>query len=162
MHIEDTKPAAPAPAVEARRRKRAEGYTIIEVIVAMYVLAVVMTSLFGAVRQGMNMVETSRDYTRVAQLIQSEMEKLRTMEFSTIDSLSPVADITSSTASPVQFNNRYTVFRYNLGDHPESARGMVRIHILVAWYSEGSFWNYRLATTDFTEDGLNDFYYRNI
>lgn len=145
--------------------KKSSGYTLVEVIIASYILTVVFAALFGAIGQGMNMVEYSRDLTRVSQILQSEMEELRTLNWEELEDMkatTPFEIYSPETKFNTAFNQRYTIYRQVLA-HPVNTSDMLRVRLYVVWNAPGAGgFQWRLLTTDFTEDGLNDYYYRNV
>jgi prepilin-type N-terminal cleavage/methylation domain-containing protein len=59
----------------ARRTKRA--FTILEVVFAMVLLAMLVTAVYGAISSGMTTVRLSRENLRATQILLEKMEALR-------------------------------------------------------------------------------------
>lgn len=154
------------------RSRRKVGYTLIEVTIASVILATSFAAMFGAIGQGVNMVEMSRDYTRISQILQSEVETLRTMKWTDLNAIKKYqySAYKPSTNFDSAFNNKYTVFRI-VYDRPTGSTsssafyppfpGMLRVTLWISYNAPGGL-IFKRIYTDFTEDGLNDFYYRNV
>ncbi|HSH10050.1 MAG TPA: type II secretion system protein, partial [Oceanipulchritudo sp.] len=54
------------------------GFTLVEVIISMTLMAIVFTAAFGSYFLGMRIIEDAREEVRASQIIQSELERLRT------------------------------------------------------------------------------------
>lgn len=148
------------------RHSKKAGFSLVEVMIAAWILSVAFAALFGAVGQGMKMIEYSRDVTRVSQILMSEMEELRTLNFTDLEAMRDGSGWYSvykpDTEFNTEYNERYTVYRY-VWTHPVDSANMIRVILYVTWTAPGSGgWHYRMLTTDFTENGLNDYYYRNV
>lgn len=142
-----------------------EAFTLVEVMVATYILTVVFAALFGAMKQGMQMMDYTRDLTRVSQILQSEMEDLRTLNWSELEDLRDNKSLQSykpKSEFAAGTGDRYTVFRW-VRQHPLHHPEMIRVYTYVYWVKPGGGGTqWRILSTDFTENGLNDYYYRNV
>lgn len=144
---------------------RRDGFTLVEAAVGMLILATVFTALFGAIGQGINMIEHARDLTRSSQVLQSEMETLRTWKWTELQ-----AKATASNQYSYDFyfpdsdfgnayNNKYRIARRLF--YTDATNELIEAWLWVGYTTpEGYRW--RRVITQFTEDGLNDFYYRNV
>src|SRR3954470_18211405 len=81
------------------------GFTIVEVTMAAFVLALGITTSITTMQYGMRMVDTARNMTLAGQIMQSEMEILRLQNWSQIAALpasavvDPSATITSGSGT---------------------------------------------------------------
>jgi len=55
------------------------GFTLIEVVIGLTVFMIVIASIFGVLYQSFQMYESARDTTRVAQILQYQVENMRAM-----------------------------------------------------------------------------------
>jgi Tfp pilus assembly protein PilV len=60
------------------------GFTIMEVGVAAFVLAFTLVGMIGVIESGAKMMDLSRKQTLAAQILHSEMDKLRTQNWTTV------------------------------------------------------------------------------
>ena len=67
---------------------RAAGFTLVEVLIAMVLFTMVIAGGFAGISRGFQLVEASRNYTRSSQMLQSELELLRTLPWATFSALS--------------------------------------------------------------------------
>jgi len=70
-----------------KRKKREDGFTLIEVLVTIMVLAVVLIALFSCFLYGFTVISRMRQTAIVTQCIQEELELIRNMPFNDILSL---------------------------------------------------------------------------
>ena len=145
------------------------GYTLVEVMIATLVLSISFMAMFAAIRQGYKMIETARDQTRASQILQAEMEYLRTLTFTQIENLASTAYVSTyyptDAAMSATFGNRYQVTRYLLNlrsiyGHSDRA-DQYWVFIRVRWEDSVGFQD-RYFYSMFTDGGLNDYYYRNL
>ena len=134
------------------------GFTLVEVLVGSVILAVVMVSVFGSIARGIDLIEASRDQTRIAQIMQSELEDLRTLNW---DELTARVDsggeiYTPSSAFGEEFSSRYTVYRYVW----QKSSDQLRLRVYVAWNDRRGVWDYDYFETWYTQGGMNDYFYR--
>lgn len=130
------------------------GITLVELMVAVFILGIVFTSAFGVLGQGFNMIETSRDYTRVAQILQSEMESVRTMNWAAITALPTSSNFTPDPEFIATFGDRYT-FTRDIATPKVNQRTVV---LTGSWQSRKGPVITRFYKTTYTMGGLNDFY----
>ena len=146
--------SAPPPAGNSPRG--VAGTSLIELMMAVVILGMVFGSAFGVLDVGFNIIETSRDYTRVAQILQSEMEAMRTKNWTQITAL------TTGTFDPdpkfsAAFAARYTCGR--IVEMPLLKPDQRKIELSVSWKPRKGPRLTRFYTTTYTKGGLNDFYY---
>ena len=147
--------SAPPPAGNNPRTGIAS-ISLVELMMAVVILGVVFTSAFGVIGQGFNLIETSRDYTRVAQILQNEMESLRTMNWTELLAL-PASEQFSPDAQFISaFADRYTCTR----DITIPKADQRLIVLTVSWRSSKGPLHSRSYRTNYTKNGLHDFYIR--
>ena len=132
------------------------GNSLVELMMAVVILGMVFGSAFGVLSVGTGIIETSRDYTRVAQILQSEMEAMRTKNWTAITAL------TSGTFTPdpkfsAAFAARYTCGR--VVTTPTGRPDQRQIVLSVSWKPSNGPRLTRFYVTRYTDGGLNDFYY---
>jgi prepilin-type N-terminal cleavage/methylation domain-containing protein len=136
-----------------------DGFTLVEVLVSMAIMAIVFTSAFGAWFLGMRMVEDSREELRASQIIQSSMEELRSLNWNDLDNLPTIAPLQPSGLLIQQFSKQYLAYR-QVSDVSGSGGTQKRVIVYVYWKNSRGVYTYQIANTIFTKGGLNDYYYR--
>lgn len=87
-----SRPRHDAPTLSKRRA--AQGFTIVEVMMASVILVVGFIGMIQAVTIGSEMLATARRQTLAAQILNHEMEKLRLASWSTLSALADSAAAT--------------------------------------------------------------------
>lgn len=167
-------PKAP-PALLHRRVRSA--FTLLEVVLATVVLAFGISSSIVVLQTGFRALDTARNTTLAAQVIQSEMERIRLLPW---DTSSPgklsVAGATSGIAAQSGYPRvdtaalfpdgaaatraleRFTVTR-TITDVPNRSSEIKNITITVTWRGIDGVSHRRVSTTQYAKDGLYDYYY---
>lgn len=135
-----------------------KAYSLVEVIVAAGIFGLVITGGFAGVRVGFEIVDNSRHYTRVSQILQSEVESVRSLSWVDLNKLSTNKEIDINPQFSTSAYDAYTVRRRIYVESPTLRR--VEINVAYATRS-GRLVNLKYLTF-FTEGGLNDYYYRKI
>lgn len=138
--------------------KTKQGYSLIEVMVAAAIFAIVISGGFAGVRMGFQIVDNSRHYTRVSQILQSEVESLRSLSWAELNKLSTNEEVDIN----AQFNtSAYDAYTVRRRIYSESST-LRRVVIAVAYANRsGRLVNLKYLTF-ITEGGVNDYYYRTI
>jgi len=133
-----------------------EGFTLTELIVAMGIFTMVIAGGLSGVRRGFDILEDSRNYTRVSQILQSEIESLRSLSWEDLTELSDNEKIEVDTQFDTAAYDMYSVRRKIVTE----ADDLRRVVLIVSYKNDRG----RLVTlkyfTFFTKGGLNDYYYR--
>lgn len=151
-----------------RRRRRNAAFTIIEVAMASFVMAFSISSAIITLQSGFKAIDVARGTTLAAQIIQSEMERLRMMPWNNtgtvaVDSIAELPDTETFDgatyfSSSTDVVGRYTITRAVEDDaaRPGEARN---ITVTVRWQSYDGRWHQRSFTALYCKNGLYDFYY---
>lgn len=134
------------------------GYSLVEVIVAAGIFAMVIAGGFAGVRMGFEIVNNSRHHTRVSQILQSEVESLRSLSWKELKQLPSSAEVDITP----QFNTSvYDAYKVERKIYAESS-SLRRIEVHVSYNKRsGKPVNLKYLTF-FSEGGVNDYYYRTI
>ena len=134
------------------------GFTLTEVIVAMGIFTLVIAGGLSGVRRGFDILQDSRNYTRVSQILQSEVEALRTYSWEELTALSTNKIISVDTQFDMNAYDMYTVRRRIVTIEDD----LRKVNVIISYKNNRG----RLVTlkyvTFFTKGGLNDYYYRTI
>ncbi len=126
----------------------------------MALMAIVLTSAFGSYFLGMRMIDDAREELRASQIIQTELEALRGLNWSELDSLPDSEPITPKGTLIQQFSTDYLAYRQV--DTLDAGNTQKRVIVYVWWKNSKGVYTYQIANTIFTKNGLNDYYYRRV
>ncbi|HUR60528.1 MAG TPA: hypothetical protein VM029_22600 [Opitutaceae bacterium] len=150
--------AASASALPRSRRAR-RGFTIIEVAMATFVMAFGIATSIIAMQSGYKQIDLARGTTIAAQIIQSEMERLRMMSWTTVSALATSQSFDGSTyfsANP-DVAGKYTITRLNVAN---ASNAEIRdLTVSVRWQTYDGRWHTRSFTAIYAKNGLYDYYY---
>ena len=134
------------------------GSTLVEVMMSSIIILVVLLAGFGALIQGNRLIEVSRDETRVSQVLQSEIEELRSYDWATLIALNAESTYAPSSSFTDAYSARFTIKR------KISTRSSLqkRVTMQVSWTDNRGTSHMREYITLISKDGLYDFYYRTI
>ncbi len=125
------------------------GYSLLELMVGMMILGIILASTYTAMKQGFYLLESTRNNTRVSQVLQDEMESLRTMNWPAIEAL-------ESSGGFFEENSGYTCVR--VISAPKA--NQLEVVLTVSWTNSRAMDFTTNFVTYFTKEGLNDFYSR--
>jgi prepilin-type N-terminal cleavage/methylation domain-containing protein len=115
------------------RRIGEHGFTLLETLTAMTILAIALTSLFGAYASGIKAVRSSDDYTRAQILAQSLLAQ------ATLASDRPPVS-THGTSGPFRWHVRVRLASNSLVGELTSKRwALYQINSVVAWDARRTF-----------------------
>lgn len=157
------------------RAQRTRGFTLVEVILASFVLIFGITSALIALKGGYNAIDTARDTTLAAQVMQSEMERIRLLPWDTTSldasgKLKPaiirlpekealnIADIFPAGTTTDKLVKKFTAVR-TVSEVPDRSSEMKSITIIVTWTGMNGTRHTRTSTTQYAKSGLYDYYY---
>jgi Tfp pilus assembly protein PilV len=149
-------------------RRSNRGFTIVEVTMAAFVLALGITTSITTMQYGMRMVDTARNMTLAGQIMQSEMEILRLQNWAQIAALpatavvDPSTTITSGTGTSLDATlttiaNRFTCTR-TVTDITGKA-DMKKIGLTVVWNGVDGRAHSLAFETRYAKNGLSDYLY---
>lgn len=130
-----------------------QAFTLIEVLIALIIFAIVIASGFACIKMGLQQVDNARHHTRSAQIMQSEVENIRSLPWARLIALQ-TAETTLSIAS--QFGDS-TYSSYTL-KRSISGSGDVRIiTFVVTWKDISGDSHSKTYVTQYTRGGLYDY-----
>lgn len=144
--------------MKGKRHLKTKGFTLVEVMAAATVMILIFVSSMAAITIGFRMLEDARMTTLAGQVLQSEMEDLRLMNWPTFDALPSNGTFSiQSSLSNASFN-KFTCTR-KISDLNADGT-MKEITVAVTWQATNGNQRVRQYKTYIGEDGLNDYYYR--
>jgi Tfp pilus assembly protein PilV len=157
--------------IVARPRRRASqaGFTIIEVALSAFVLTFGIATSIIALQMGFKALDVARDSTLAAQIMQSEIERLRLLPWNNASTVAKDSIVELEVSEQVPLSSMFTsnatlaakfkVHRAITTD-PDPNRADVRyITLTVAWTSISGKSYSRSFTTMYAKNGLYDYYY---
>lgn len=152
---------AAAPTRNSFQTTSNAGFTLVEVVVSMTLMALIFTAAFGSYFLGMDMIDDSREEVRVSQIIQSEIERLRTKNWGQLGLMASGETFDPDGEFVKQYSDKYNAYRYViLLTNQRSQQYLVAVR--VTWTTKNGRTTVRWFNTIFTKGGLNDYYYRDV
>lgn len=142
------------------RARAARGFTIMEVMMATFVLALGISTSIIAMQSGFKSLDVARDTTLAAQILQSEIERLRMQSWASVSALpasEPVALSTTFTSDPALVA-KFTLTRTVVAD-PDRPGDVMDLTLSVTWNSYDGRAHARSFQTKYMRNGLYDYYY---
>ena len=134
------------------------GYTLIELLVGIMILGIVLATAFTGMKQGFYFLENARDYTRVSQLLQSEMENLRSINWASIYAIKGTTDFSPDSNMLAGQVDRYDCQRIIT----DSKVNQLEVILSITWTDSRGIQFVSKNISYFTKEGLNDFYSRSF
>jgi type II secretory pathway pseudopilin PulG len=137
-------------------RSQAKGFTLVEVMAAATVLILIFVSSIGAITVGFRMLEDARMTTLASQVLQSEMEDMRLMNWTAVDALPASGTFPIQTSLANASFNKFTCSRKIAAVNSD----MKKVTVAVTWQATNGNKRVRQYMTYIAKNGLNDYYYR--
>ena len=149
-------PLRPISRQTARSVRR--GFTLVEVIMAVTVLALVLVTSITTIQRAMSNLDSARSLETASRIMQCEIEKERLFTWTAVSNASYAPAVDAQFLSDPSITSRFTLSR-SLTTVANHNSLMVQVTLRVAWRSyDGRNLN-RTLTTYFTKGGLNDYIY---
>jgi type II secretory pathway pseudopilin PulG len=151
----------------ARLQSRA-GFTIFEVGMASFVLAMAIATAVTVIQHGLRAVDTARNLTLAGQIMQSEMEILRLQNWAQISALpasatvDPTTTITSGNSSSLDTTLTTIASRFSCTRTVADIPGRANIKLItlqVGWNGVDGRAHTVSYQTRYAKDGLSDYFY---
>jgi len=138
-----------------------KGFTVVEVMVAAVLIASLVAGMLHMIKHANHFVELARDNTRVTQLIQSEIEDLRTLNWTDLQALDGFQSVTPQGAFVQQYADEYYCYRFVV-DSSYDPTNKKWVWVYAGWIDSNNKTHWVYYFTQFSKDGLNDYYYRSV
>lgn len=153
---------SPIPSNNApSRRHRKKGFSAVEVIIGASLISALIAGMIQLIDQGNYLIELARDNTRVTQLIQSEVEDLRTLNWSDLLEMEGFQVVETEGQFAQSFADEYYCYRY-VTDSYDNPTEKKWVWVYAGWIDSNNRTHWVYYFTQFSEDGLNDYYYRSV
>ena len=135
---------------------RQGAFTLIEVMVAMIVFSMAIAGGLLGISRGFELIDTTRNYTRSSQVLQSELELLRTLPWLTFSQLS---ESVLTEKFQEQIIDQFGEDSYVGAVTTELTGGdLMKVMVTVEWSTRKGRVHTLNYVTFFTEGGVNDYY----
>lgn len=129
------------------------GFTLVELLVAMVIFASVIASGLACVRMGLNQISNARSETRASQVMQSEIERLRSIAWDNFIALDGSdQNVTLSTEFSDAAYGSFTMIRSITGSGNSR-----KITLVINWKDLSGSSHSKSYVTQYTKGGLYDY-----
>lgn len=149
------RPAALLPS--RKSHPRSDGFSIVEVAIAMTILALAIATSLAVMSQGFRAMDTARSVRVATQIIQDEMENIRMTTWTTVQSWATGTPGTQLAINAAYTANPYIGNRFNCRRIVEDVAGkanMRSVTLSVSWQGSDGLSHERSAKTYYTQAGL--------
>jgi prepilin-type N-terminal cleavage/methylation domain-containing protein len=133
---------------------RQSAFTLIEVMVAMVLFATVVAGGFSCFKMGLGLVENSRHNTRVCQIMQNEIERVRSLPWAEINAL-PSSELDVAMASDFVGESGYDA--YTMKRFISGSGDTRKVILEVEWSDNSGRSHSRTYAAQYTKLGLWDY-----
>lgn len=129
------------------------GFSLVELMIAISIFAIVAGGAFAALKMGFSLVDNARHHTRAGQIMQSEIERVRSLAWANLNNLPTVR-----TQVPIasQFGDvsytKYTLYRSISGTGNSR-----RVTVEIEWEAINGRAHVKTYVTQYTRGGLYDY-----
>ncbi len=157
--------ASVGPASDGRRRRRTHGFTLVEVAIAAFVMALAIATSLTALQYSYKLIDNARYTTLAGQILQSQMEKLRLLTWAQLtDPVNgPVAyptftpDVSLATSAQL---SHFTSCTQTIVDAPSPFNATMKdITLSATWVGTDGRKHTLSYFTRYGENGISDFFY---
>jgi Tfp pilus assembly protein PilV len=148
------------PPAERRRLRDKRGFTIFEVSMAAFIMAMGIATSLIVMQRGFGALDLARGTTLASQVLQSEMESIRLMNWTTVNAMaaSSTVDLTTVFTTDPTLASKFTLTR-TVSDVAGRVGEMKEIVLSVSWKTIDGKTHTRSFRTIYCKDGLYDYYY---
>lgn len=147
-------------------RRPPRGFTILEVMISAIILVLGIATALTTLTYGMRAIDTARNLTLAAQIMQSEMENIRLLNWSQLTALAPSESIdvssviSSGSASTLDATLNAIIGKFSCTRTITTPKTDMReITLIVSWNGQDGRSHANSYVTRYCKDGLYDFYY---
>jgi hypothetical protein len=138
--------------------------TLVEVMAAFFVLILVICGALLTLQSGYKSLDTARCSTLAAQIMQSQIETIRLMNWSALSTAKGAKTLSATElkallpANAASMSDRFTLTQ-DIRDDPDHSENMILITLTVTWSGQGGLSHSRSFVTRYGNNGLYDYYY---
>lgn len=146
---------------EESGRRREAGLTVVEVAMAVMVLAIAITTGLAAMQRAFLQLDTARNLQIAGGILQGEMEKERLLPWATVSDAAYQPAIDAALLKNAAVAGRFTLSR-TLAIVADRDGQLVQVTLTVKWRTFDGRTAARTYTTFFCQDGLYNWVYSNV
>jgi Tfp pilus assembly protein PilV len=150
------------PGLRRRGLTRADrgGFTILEVAMATFIMALGIATSIIAMQSGFRHLDLARGSTLASQILQSEMERIRLMSWGGVTALAATETFDGGTyfSNSADVVGRYSVTRTRTADSGRPS-DVMHLNIAVTWKTYDGRPHTRSFNSIYSRNGLYDYYY---
>ena len=134
-------------------RRAKTGFTLVELMVALFVFSIAMTGGYACIKMGIDLVDNARHNTRASQIMQSEIERVRSMAWSDLTALpsSPTGVTISSDFSQAGYT------AYSMTREVSGSGSSRKITLVISWTALSGRSHSNTYVTQYTQGGIYDY-----
>jgi Tfp pilus assembly protein PilV len=140
----------------SRSRKKTEGFTLIEVLVAFFVMALTTTSAAVCFQVAFKQYDDARALNHLTEVLQDHAESMRLLNWADIVSLETTAEVP---LSEYLHNSDFTNFTLSHSISDSDLDNLKLIHIAATCTTRHGSAQTRSIDLSYTLGGINDYYY---
>lgn len=150
-------PAESLPRGELFRRGSARGFTLVEVAVTVFVLALTITTALTTMQRAFSSLDTARNITTASTILQTELENERLFTWAKVSDTTYQPTLSAAHLKNPAIAGRFSISRTvaAVANHSDQ---MVQVTLTVRWRNYDGRSLSRSFTTYFTQGGLNDLF----
>ena len=133
-------------------------FTLVEVLIGMAIFGLIFASVATVLNRGFVIIGNARDNANINQLLQSEIENLRSLSWNDIENLPGQHQITPQAGFGTSINDRYNIERIINQRKPDQKE----IIVSITWVDVKGVNHSRKFVTYYTRGGINDYMYRSF
>ena len=125
-----------------------------ELMIGVVIMGIALSCFYSALQQGFYMIENSRDINRVSQVLQDEMERLRTMSWYEIGELPESVDFPANSSFLAHYSREFTFSRLVVAEKANQKR----VELTCTWSDSCGLSNEATIFSLVTNKGINELY----
>lgn len=151
----------PRPRHHSWQRPKSSGFTLVEVLAASFVMVLAIGSSILALQSGLRNIDYGRRLTLASQVMQSQTESIRLMNWTNVQALPSSPTLVNSDSIFAADTSYAKDFTLTLQSVPVVGREttMREITLVVTWTGAFGSRHTRTFVTRYCKDGLYDYYY---
>lgn len=157
MTTEPQSPSRPDCGAFSGRR---QGFTLIEVMMAVFILGLGIAGTLVTLQMAFAMVEMSRDQTLASQFLQAEIETLRMKNWNELSAFPPEEQFSIHGDFGPDIDGRYVCTRRV--ETVRTGADLKRIVVQAHWKTRNGVARELAYETRISKNGINDYYYRSL
>lgn len=142
----------------ARPFQLRQGFSLIEVVMAVFILGLSVAGCLVSLQMAFGMVESARDQTLASQFLQAEIETLRLKNWSQLSVLPAQEEFAIHGDFGGEVAQRYSCTRRI--EQARSGVAVKRVVVQASWTTRNGVDRELTYETRISQNGINDYYYR--